>query len=294
MPPEASPLNASRFCKLGAAMCAVALTAGCARPPADPQSPIDMRRVRQYVKELSEKIGPRPAGSKQADEAATWIARRLALMGYGATTTSMRLPNGRNGANVEARTPVRGKRLLLAAHFDTVEGCYCASDDATGVALLLEIARLAKTQEKPVPLTFLFLGAEEELPGGVRQFSADQWLRRVMPGEQAETAGCLVLDKLGRGKRFTILQMQGTPILAAQLCADVGADLRPRPRLTTVERWFPRMPFEDAGIPTAWIEWWPDPHAHAPRDTWDKIHWSKVELAGLLAWRAVLSQRWRD
>ncbi len=50
---------------------------------------------------------------------------------------------------------------ILGAHFDTVSGTPGADDNASAVAVLLEVARLARTRPRPKPWTFIGFTLEE-------------------------------------------------------------------------------------------------------------------------------------
>ena len=81
--------------------------------------------------------------------------------------------------------------LIVAAHFDTVEQSPGADDNASGLAVLLETARLVQTQAFRRPVRFIAFNLEEENLLGSSAY-ADH-LRR----KGAEIAGAIVLECVG-------------------------------------------------------------------------------------------------
>ena len=100
-----------------------------------------------HVRELSVRIGPRPDGSPAEARAAAYIQKIFADAGYRVRFEPFALPGGGESANViaflpdPAFDPQRDRHLLVGAHYDTVLGSPGANDNASGTAVLLEVAR---------------------------------------------------------------------------------------------------------------------------------------------------------
>jgi Zn-dependent M28 family amino/carboxypeptidase len=92
-------------------------------------------------------------------------------------------------ATVAAQKP--GPPLIVAAHFDTVEDSPGADDNASGLAVLLETARLAQSEALARPVRFIAFNLEEEDRLGSRAYVDD--LHRK--GE--EICGAIVLECVG-------------------------------------------------------------------------------------------------
>ncbi|MDG4829931.1 M20/M25/M40 family metallo-hydrolase [Solwaraspora sp. WMMD1047] len=123
-----------------------ALPAAAARRLVDLRREIETVRLRQHVERLAEPRGRRhaPAAMDRAEayvarelESADWLVRRRPFTVAG---------TGIAGANLLAHRPgrVSGRApdLLVGAHLDTVPGSPGADDNASGVAGLLELARI--------------------------------------------------------------------------------------------------------------------------------------------------------
>ena len=120
--------------------------------------------LRKHVSELAGKIGERnylmmPALQRARD----YIEARLAGTGLAVEKRPYRV-QGMDFENVVGTLPGRSaETLVVGAHYDTVPGSPGADDNASGVAALLELARMFGG--KPGKLTVRFVGfVNEEMP----------------------------------------------------------------------------------------------------------------------------------
>jgi Zn-dependent M28 family amino/carboxypeptidase len=81
-------------------------------------------------------------------------------------------------------------KILLGAHYDTVSGTAGASDNATGVAVLLEMARLLSQTPTPKTLQLVLFDQEERGILGSAAWASSESLR-------ANLAGAVILDMVG-------------------------------------------------------------------------------------------------
>ncbi|MFC8919049.1 M28 family peptidase [Streptomyces sp. NPDC057116] len=112
--------------------------------------------------------------------------------GHRALPREFRLHPRLTGANLLAEPPagVRGPTVVVGAHLDTVEASPGADDNASGVAALLEAARLLGGMPGPPGVTLLVSDMEELGLVGAR-FAA-RWLRR-----HREVAAMICLESVG-------------------------------------------------------------------------------------------------
>jgi hypothetical protein len=151
------------------------------------------------------RIGPRPAGSPGSRREVALIVRRLRAAG--AARISVQRPHRNVVARIRGRE--RGRTVLLGAHHDTkagIPGFAGANDGASGVAVLLELARVLP---RPLPgpgVTLAFFDAEEAR--GSRSFGRDgmrgsrQFVRRARAGSAgtpplARIQAMYLLDMVG-------------------------------------------------------------------------------------------------
>ena len=104
-------------------------------------------RLRRHVRTLAAEIGERHVWRPQAlHAAADYIRGELAALGYPVAPQAYEV-HGVRCENLEVTIPggARASEIVLAgAHYDTVEGSPGADDNASGVAGLIEIARLLR------------------------------------------------------------------------------------------------------------------------------------------------------
>src|SRR5688572_11077672 len=124
--------------------------------PADaPEDQFSAGRAREQLRMIAGDGRPRPAGSAAGSQAREKIVARLRELGYqpevqdgfacSAVHTCARV---RNVLALKAGQTAGGKLVMVNAHYDSVPAGPGASDDAVGVAAILEVAR-ALAKEPP-------------------------------------------------------------------------------------------------------------------------------------------------
>jgi hypothetical protein len=106
---------------------------------------------------LGERSLYRPKHLKAAEE---YVHRSFAALGYPVKRQVFRCQK-QEVANVVAGKPAAAGYYILGAHFDTVAGSPGADDNASGVAVLLETARLVREAALPRPWVFIGFTSEE-------------------------------------------------------------------------------------------------------------------------------------
>jgi Iap family predicted aminopeptidase len=168
--------------RLAAVALLALLIAGCGAAASGDRQRADFDADRAFATLRSEvALGPRPAGSAADRADARFIARRLRAAGV----TAVRVQ--RPYLNVVGRLPGRrGGTVVLGAHHDTkaIPGFVGANDGASGVAVLLELARDLPRHPAGPSIDFAFFDAEES-PGrgdSVRAFerSGDRGSRQYV------------------------------------------------------------------------------------------------------------------
>lgn len=121
--------------------------------------------------------------------------------GTRATPLKVRLHRGLSGANLRAELPGADlpastggpppPTLVVGAHLDTVVDSPGADDNASGVAVVLEVARLLGALPVPPPVTLLVFDMEELGLIGSREA-----VRRLL-GERRALGGMICLESVG-------------------------------------------------------------------------------------------------
>jgi hypothetical protein len=154
---------------VGAGSGTVPPTAVALRPPAQATTSqtFSADAAFVHVRRLAGRIGPRPAGSKAYRRAVRYVRTEFTTLGYETALQRFPLPQGGRSWNVVATAPGDGSiRLLLGAHLDTVPGSPGGNDNASGVAAVLEAARVLAGAPSIDGLALVAFGAEEFQPQG--------------------------------------------------------------------------------------------------------------------------------
>ena len=122
--------------------------------------------LRRHVDALAGEIGERHVFKPAAlERSAAYIERKLQSLGYRPRAQTF-LAHGRDVRNIEVEIPGArrpGRIVVAGAHYDSVPGCPAANDNGSGVAALLEAARVF-TGLRPSESVRLVFFVKEEPP----------------------------------------------------------------------------------------------------------------------------------
>lgn len=164
-------------------------------------------RLKNHVVALAVDIGERAAYQPSAQaKARAYIQTEFEKAGYAVKLHpyySQRLYYVKDGTeffNIEATlgsgtNPANGV-LLIGAHYDTAPGTRGADDNASGVAVLLEVARLLKDQPLDREVRFVAFGTEEPPAFGTQNMGSYRYARKLRT-EGTPVAGLINLEMLG-------------------------------------------------------------------------------------------------
>jgi len=151
-------------------------------PPLTAGETVLQDRLKQHVTVLAGEIGERNVWRHNTLEAAAGhIEETLQEHGYTAVTQAY-IAKGKVVRNLE--TEVTGTRwpdeiVLIGAHYDTVQGSPGANDNASGVAALLEIARLLAGKRPARTVRFVAFVNEEPPFFYSREMGSHVYARRA-------------------------------------------------------------------------------------------------------------------
>lgn len=125
------------------------------------------RGLERHVQELAGRIGERNSVHYEAlQQAAAYIERELGALGYAVDVQRWMSAGGQEFRNVEASIAAAdstGGVVVVGAHYDSNRGTPGADDNATGVAAVLELARILRN-DTPSRAIRLVAFANEEVP----------------------------------------------------------------------------------------------------------------------------------
>lgn len=302
----------------------------------------DPERAFADVEHLAGVIGPRIGGTASERVAADYIAARLEAMGYAVRRQSgiPILPVGRETENVIATFPERGAgslpeegvervRVVFGAHYDSIHkpgrrgsggtSSPGANDNGSGVAVMLEVARVLKELSEsglrlPYSLEFVAFGAEESVDGNLHHhhYGSDYYVatyrqeQEEAGGQSGSVAadpvtpsppivGMISMDMIGVGPRF-YARTQGvaSPFLVEKTLRSAWQLGIPMRKMVTPEPWSDHVAFEQAGIPSVWFSRRRDPDYHSAGDRPENVRWAHLKSAGQAALHLLLSLQDED
>jgi len=251
----------------------------------------------QSVRRLAGRIGPRETTSHAYARAAGWVERRFDATGYDVMRQRLSVPAGVSwGVPVDAgRTwnviaqpadfdPFRPYRLV-GAHLDTVPQAPGAEDNASGVAVLLELARLAAGRRTGLPVVFVAFAAEEPRGDGdaLHHFGSRAYVARMPVEERRNLTAMVSLDRVGVGRVVPVCtggagpaSVQAALLTTAQRTgvAALGCDN------TSSDHWS----FELAGLPAARVGSTPYAAYHSAADLPGVVRPAQLRRVGALMW----------
>jgi Zn-dependent M28 family amino/carboxypeptidase len=122
---------------------------------------------------LAEDIGTRFAGTGKDREAAEFVGFCFRESGFHTVFQSFANPAGAECRNAIAfEDAVPESYIVVGAHYDTVGTTIGANDNASGIAVMLEAARVLANEDLPIPVVFVAFGSEEGSHAGSKHFVA--------------------------------------------------------------------------------------------------------------------------
>ncbi len=236
-------------------------------------------------------IGPRPTGSDAGWATGNFIIAELDKAGWSAESQEF-LFKGVKGRNIIGRKG-SGPIIIIGAHYDTrpaadqeqdaalrAEWIDGANDGASGVAVLLELARVLDSETLKNEVWLAFFDAEDRgrLDGWPFSVGARQMAQELTVNPQA----VVVVDMIGDAGQQLYYEHNSTDELSIEIWA-VAAELGyqdhfiPEFRHTIIDD---HIPFLERLIPAVDIIDFDYPYWHTVEDTADKVSPESLERVG--------------
>jgi hypothetical protein len=128
----------------------------------NPERSVDPSRLQAHVRKLSIELAPRDERHiENLDRVAAYISNEFRQTTAFVSEQAYRV-QGRSYRNVIARFgPETGERIVVGAHYDTAGPLPGADDNASGVAGLIELARMLGRQQPPLQVELVAFSLEE-------------------------------------------------------------------------------------------------------------------------------------
>ncbi len=260
--------------------------------------------IEAHLRHLSVTLGDRSVYRPQVLKAAEdYILNSFTGMGYPVSRQTI-IYQGRERANIIAGTPDPRGYYLLGAHVDTVSGSPGADDNASAVAVMLEVARLARPLTPQRPWVFIGFTLEEP-PAYFTPYMGSRVYARQARRNGHQILGMLCLEMVGYyrqepGSQELPLSLRLLGFSTTGNFIGLVSDRRSRPlmerleaslrrgcRLPTQSLWVPlggsllpetrlsdHANFWDEGYPAVMVTdtaFMRNPHYHTARDTMEKL-----------------------
>jgi Peptidase family M28 len=251
------------------------------------------------VGHLAGQVGPREAASAAYDEAVQFVISRFESLGYEVSTMPVPVPAGDSwgvpvaagtSENVIAAPPGFNQaepHVVLGAHLDTVAVAPGAEDNGSGVAVLLELARMAAQQPPAIPVRFIAFGAEEPRGRGddLHHFGSQDYVATLSPAQRDAVLAMVSLDRVGVPADAVPVSTGGTgttAVLDALLAAagSAGVPARQDDQNRASDHWS----FEKAEIPAARVGSVPYAAYHSADDVPAVVDPAQLGQVGAIMW----------
>lgn len=254
----------------------------------DEESDFSGARALGLVEEQVE-MGPRFPGSDGHARVQEWIGASLEAYGWDVRLQGF-MVDGLELANIVAGQPGADGAVMLGAHYDTrpvadqdpastSEPVPGANDGASGVAVLLELARVLPTWSRGCQPNLVFFDAEDsgDIAGWDWHEGADFYVENV---DSLPTA-LVVVDMVGDRDLDIFLDLNSDEALSKSIWDRARAlgyqAFIPQPKYAMIDD---HTPFAEAGVRSALLIDFDYPFWHTTNDTPDKASGESLEAVG--------------
>jgi Zn-dependent M28 family amino/carboxypeptidase len=249
---------------------------------------IDGYRAKSFAGEITALGKNRLAGSLKEYRASTIIKRELESLGYAVERQRFRIPGDDTSRNVIARTP-GPLRVVIVGHMDGVHNTKAANDNASGVAGVVEVARVLKDMPG---LLLAAVGAEERVvTGSPYHLGSRRLIRSLTDADLASIRLVVSLDMIAVGTVLNVRGLESSPNRSARKLLNTAEQLGYRVSYLRDTGVSDHAEFTRAGVPATLLTWRWDSCWHQPCDRLHRLVPRKLRKAArltMVAARAVL------
>lgn len=220
----------------------------------------------RHVRKLASDIGLRVRATRGERRGARYVAEKLRSFGYNVNIQTFDVDGG-TSRNVVAWWPnSRRYGFVIGGHLDTVASSPGANDNASGVAVMLELARIVAGSGPSEWVRFVAFGSEESGSNGANHVGSRVFVDRLGERGRNRLAGMTSVDMVADGWPLLV----GNSGIADDVVArslyrrirDAGIGVR----YHTLCDCSDHGPFEHAGIPASFAYSGPQDDYHTPSD----------------------------
>lgn len=225
------------------------------------------QRAMQHVRKLAADIGVRVRATRGELRGSRYIAEQFRSFGYNVRIQKFEVDGG-TSRNVVAWWPEsRRYGVVVGGHMDTVQTSPGANDNASGVAVVLELARLVAGKEPSRSVRFVAFGSEEYGSNGVHHVGSQVYVNRLGERGRNRLAGMVSVDMVADGRPLLVGNSGIADDVVARSLYRRIRDAGIAVRYHTLCDCSDHGPFEHAGIPASFAYSGPEPNYHDSSDT---------------------------
>ncbi len=222
--------------------------------------------------QLTDTSGIPAAGITQADGEAL-----LALLAAGPVTVRLETNTESRVAtshNVVATPPDGECAIVAGGHYDSVPEGPGANDNASGTAVVLEMARTRGASGKLDDVCYVLFGSEE-----IGLVGSGEYVQSLTPEQVSGLRAMLNFDMLAIGSDWPLVGSPEITDLAARTADALGIAY-------TIEADLPEnvgsdhVNFANASVPSIIFNCFCDEHYHSPQDTFEFVQPERLSQAG--------------
>lgn len=257
-------------------------------------SRLDIDQVHETILELTKE--PRVAGTESESNAAAFLRTQLEQYGYEVDEKTFTLDGSTEAKNKSQNLIVTKKPtsdlpstddiIIIGAHYDSVVHSPGASDNASGTAVLLEVARMLKDTITSKEIRIIFFGSEEAGLAG-----SENYVSEMSADDIERTIAMFNLDMVGSADAgpLTMFTVDGLPNTATNTGNIANENLFGKSLPVKSSDQSDHYPFYNAGIDAVVFTHYPLEKAyHSANDTIDKLSKERVENIVLIISMSIL------
>ena len=237
-------------------------------------------RSMRHVRALARKIGPRVRAKPAEWKASRYVRREFEDYGYETKVQKFSVDGG-TSRNVVAWWPgAQRYGFVVGGHMDTVRRSPGANDNASGVAVVLEMARISANRQPSRFVRFVAFGAEEYGTNGQHHNGSQVYVNRLGRDGRKRLGGMVSVDMIGKGRPLLAATTGMAPQVVARTVYNKMQDKVAMSYQITCDC-SDNGPFERAGIPAVFLWSGSEPNHHEPTDTVANLNPRHVKRTGL-------------
>ena len=263
-----------------------------------------VKSIKKHINRLAVDIGPRPVTNELSiKKTENFITNYFKNIGLQVQLQQYKYGNYdiTNIITGSQENLLSSKYYVIGAHYDSVPETYGADDNASGIAVLLELARYTMQEKISLPVRFVAFTAEEPPTFSTRYQGSKVFVKSALENKD-EILGAIILEMVGytsneqsyplvlkwmgypskgnfigivgnrKSKKFgqSIFQSfkKNEQLPVETLFVPLNGRILPDTRLSD------HSPFWDAGLPAVMITdtaFFRNPNYHTPKDTFDTL-----------------------